>query len=354
MDRETRTLHNVDRAYGLTTRRWSGARRCGRSSLRELDGCERQRRAGPVGERRPARQSFGIGGVSLSDAGSRPIAGDLVVRSDGRVIVAGSLHTGGARQLALLRFQGDAASAPWPAQGYVVDGYGATFGFSAACAAKPPRPTGSPYWGGWDIVRGIAVLPGGRALVVDGFAECTASGSATGRWRLAGLGQRHVAEHGHGAWRGRRARRYRRLLSWTAPVICTCSLRPTPPCRRSRPGCRSWPGQDFARGRAAAQRGGRVRARRGGGLHPFGGAPGCGAGVPSWPGQDVARGVTICTKKWRVVVDVWRNARARDRWQTPSRRPRAGGPYWRRRVKIARVASRSCKSESSEPHGRAI
>ncbi len=239
-------------------------------------------------------QSFGIGGVSLTDAGARPIAGDLAVRADGRVLVVGSLHTGGARQLALLRFQGDTATAPRPAQGYVIDGYGAPFGFSAGCAAKPPRATGSPYWSGWDIVRGIAVLPGGRGLVVDGFGGLHPFKLGDGS--TAGL-----ATSGARFWAGQdMARGVAVVPEGTGGYVVDRSggLHPFRIGSGARPkipaGVPSWPGRDFARGVALLPNGaGGYVLDAAGGLHPFGGAPAAGAGAPSWTGQDMARGVTI-------------------------------------------------------------
>ena len=65
--------------------------------------------------------TFGIGGISLQDAGSYPVVGDAVVRPDGRAVVAGSLRVTGRPRLALLRYQGDTSTAVRPAQGFVVD-----------------------------------------------------------------------------------------------------------------------------------------------------------------------------------------------------------------------------------------
>ncbi len=282
-------------------------------------------------------QSFGIGGVSLSDAGSRPIVGDLAVRSDGRVLVVGSLHTGGARQLALLRFQGDASTAPRPAQGYVIDGYGSPFGFSAGCATKPVSATGSPRWPGWDIVRGIAVLPGGRGLVLDAFGGLhpfkigdgttvgmAVSGNATWPNQDYARGVAVVPE-GTGGFVVDRTGRLR-------PFKLGTGVRPKVPS-----GVPSWPGQDFARGVALLPNGGGGYVLdAAGGLHPFGGAPAAGAGVPSWPGQDVARGVTIApdgSGGW--VLDAYGGMHAFGIGGNARPPAATGGPYWAG-VKIAR------------------
>lgn len=282
-------------------------------------------------------QNFGIGGVSLTDAGLRPVARDLAVRSDGRVMVVGSLHTGGARQLALLRFQGDMSTAPRPAQGYVVDGYGSPLGFSAACAAKPPSPTDSPYWAGWDIVRGIAVLPGGRGLVVDAFGGL--HGFRFGDGSMAGL-----QISGNATWANQdMARGVAVVPEGTGGFVVdrTGRLHPFKLGSAGKPkipnGVPSWPGQDFARGVALLPNGaGGYVLDAAGGLHPFGGAPAAGAGAPSWPGQDVARGVTIApdgSGGW--VVDAYGGMHAFGIGGNVKPPAAVGGPYWPG-IKIAR------------------
>jgi uncharacterized delta-60 repeat protein len=275
-------------------------------------------------------QSFGIGGVSLTDAGSRPLAGDLVVRPDGRVVVVGSLHSGGARQLALVRFQGDTATAPRPAQGYVVDGYGGPLGFSAACSSKPPRPAGNPYWPGWDIVRGIAVLPGGRGIEVDGFgglhsfrfgdgysAPLPMSGNAFWANQDVARGVAVVPEGTGGFVLHRSGGLHAfRIGSAAKPKVPT--------------GLPSWPGQDFARGLALLPNGaGGYVLDATGRLHPFGGAPAAGVGVPSWPGQDVARGVAIApdgSGGW--IVDAYGGMHAFGIGGNPKPPAAVGGPVW--------------------------
>jgi uncharacterized delta-60 repeat protein len=239
-------------------------------------------------------QSFGIGGVSLADAGARPVAGDLAVRSDGRVVVAGSLHTGGIRQLALLRYQGDTATAPRPAQGYVVDAHGTPYGFTAGCTTKPPKPVGYPRWPGVDMARGVALLPGGRAIEVDAtgllYGFRVGDGSSRG-WPVTGSpkwpgqdvvrGVAVVPEGTGGYVLHRNGRLYAfRIGTGAKPALPS--------------GTPSWPGQDFARGVALLPNGaGGYVLDASGGLHPFGGAPAAGKGAPAWPGQDLARGVTI-------------------------------------------------------------
>jgi uncharacterized delta-60 repeat protein len=275
-------------------------------------------------------QSFGIGGVSLADAGSRPIASDLVVRPDGRTLVVGSLHTGGARQLALLRYQGDTATAPRPAQGYVVDGYGGPLGFAAGCTTKASRPTGNPYWAGWDIVRGVAVLPGGRGLEVDGFG-----GLHTFRFGDGSTAGLNVS--GNAYWANQDvARGVAVVPEGTGGFVVDRSggLHPFRIGSAAKPkvpaGLPSWPGQDFARGVALLPNGaGGYVLDATGGLHPFGGAPAAGAGVPSWPGQDLARGVSIApdgSGGW--IVDAYGGLHAFGIGSNAKPPTAVGGPSW--------------------------
>ena len=54
--------------------------------------------------------------------------------------------------------------------GYVVDGFGGIHSFAIGANPPPAAVSGGPYWLGWDIARGIAVLPDGTGgYVVDGF-----------------------------------------------------------------------------------------------------------------------------------------------------------------------------------------
>jgi hypothetical protein len=54
--------------------------------------------------------------------------------------------------------------------GYVLDGYGGLHPFSVGTAAPPPAASGYAYWPGWDIARGVTLLPDGSGgYVVDGY-----------------------------------------------------------------------------------------------------------------------------------------------------------------------------------------
>ncbi len=238
--------------------------------------------------------TFGIGGISLQDAGSRPVVNDVVVRPDGRAIAAGSLRVGGRPRLALLRYQGDTATAVRPAQGFVLDGTGGLHGFSAGCRAKPAVAGGNTKWPRRDLARGVALLTGGRGLVVDGSGaifpfrfgdgsvaklEVTGNHRWTGRDMARGIA---VVPEGTGGFVVNKFGTLYgfRIGSGTRPKVPT--------------GVTKWPGLDYARGIALLPNGaGGYTLDATGGLHPFGGAPKVHAGALSWPGQDRARGVTI-------------------------------------------------------------
>ncbi len=237
--------------------------------------------------------TFGITGVSLQDAGSSTVVGSAVVRSNGRVLVVGSVRVSGRRQLALLRSQTDTATGPRPAQGFVLTGAGALSGFSAGCPAKPAAPASNPTWPGRDVARGLAVLPGGRGLVLEG----------TGVLHPFRFGDGSVSDltvRGAAVWRGDTARGVAVVPEGTGGYVVDkagglhafrigAGSKPALPT-----GTPSWPGQDMARGIALLPNGvGGYVLDKSGGLHAFGGAANARAGAPAWPGQDRARGVTI-------------------------------------------------------------
>jgi uncharacterized delta-60 repeat protein len=237
--------------------------------------------------------TFGITGVTYQDAGSSPVVGDALMRSNGSVLVAGSLRVGGRDQLALFRYQSDAATAPVPAQGYVLDGSGGLSGFSAGCSAKPAAPAGLTRWTGKDVARGVAVMPGGRGLVLEGTGALHpfrfGDGSVTG-----------LTVRGNAVWKSDMARGVAIVPEGTGGYVVDKSgglhafkigAGPKPALPT---GVATWPGRDFARGIALLPNGmGGYTLDAEGGLHPFGGAANARAGTPSWPGQDKARGVTI-------------------------------------------------------------
>jgi uncharacterized delta-60 repeat protein len=238
--------------------------------------------------------SFGIGGISLQDVGSYPVVGDMVVRPDGRAIVAGSVRVAGRPRLALHRLQGDSSTAVRPAQGFVVDGTGGLHGFSAGCSVKPATAGGNAKWPTKDLARGVALLTGGRGLVVDGtgaifpfrFGDGSVSNlSVTGNQRWTGKDMARgiaVVPEGTGGFVVNKSGTLYgfRIGNGTRPPVPT--------------GVKKWPGLDVARAIALLPNGqGGYTLAADGGMHPFGGAPKVNAGKVSWPGQDRARGIAI-------------------------------------------------------------
>jgi len=124
--------------------------------------------------------------------------------------------------------------------GYVLDGYGGIHPFGSA-----PPVVGGPYWGGWDIARGIALTPSGHGgYVLDGYG-----------------GVHPFAVQGY-------------------------SLPPQP---ANGP---YWGGWDIARAIVLSSDQGGYVLDGFGGLHPFGDAQAL-AGGPYWGGWDIARSVVL-------------------------------------------------------------
>ena len=235
-----------------------------------------------------ADSTFGIDGATVVDAGRRSVVRGLDVTSDGRPVAVGSVRRSGRDRVGVFGFQSDGSGTGAPAKGVVLDAYGGVHGWSSRCLAGPPGPVGGPYWLRWDIARGVAVTPGGGAIVVDAWggahtftigdgAKPTVSGTpywvgwdivrgvavvpqGTGGYELDGYGGLHPFSIGGG---------------------------PTPPPITGIP---YWLGADMARGIVLMPdgKGGYVLDRTGR-LYPFGGAPAPNPGGASWPGRDVAR-----------------------------------------------------------------
>ena len=96
----------------------------------------------------------GFGGLHRFAVGAGPLLGR----------VHGGAYWSGwdiARGVALL---------PDRSGGYVLDGFGGLHPFRIGAGAMPPRVSGLPYWNGWDIARAVAVAPDGSGgYVLDGF-----------------------------------------------------------------------------------------------------------------------------------------------------------------------------------------
>jgi uncharacterized delta-60 repeat protein len=237
---------------------------------------------------------FGIDGATVVDAGRRSVAGGVVAPSAGRPLVVGSTRAGGRDVASVFRFQDDGSAGAIPTEGFVLDGYGGLHGWSASCLGAPTSIAGNPYWPGWDIARGVAVLPGSRGLVVDAY------GGSRGFTFDDGAGSAPVT-HGTPYWPGWDIVRGVAVLpSGTGgyeldgfgglhPFSIGSGAMPAAPG-----GTPYWSGRDIARGIALLPDGhGGYLVDAWGGIHRFGGAPAANAGGPYWPGQDMVRGIAL-------------------------------------------------------------
>jgi uncharacterized delta-60 repeat protein len=237
--------------------------------------------------------TFGIGGIALHDAGMAPVVGDAVVRMNGRVVVAGSARASGRRQVALIGYQSDTSTAPTPTQGFVLDARGGLSGFYAGCSARPGKAAGNTKWPGEDVARGVAVLTGGRGLVLENTG-------ALHPFRFGDGSVSGLTVSGNAIWKSDMARGVAVVPEGTGgfvvdkygvlhPFKVGAGPKPAMPI----PAAVRWP-NDYARGVALLPNGvGGYVLDATGGLHAFGGAPKSTRYGPAWPGQDRARGVAI-------------------------------------------------------------
>ena len=179
--------------------------------------------------------------------------------------------------------------------GLVVDGFGGLHGVTVGSAA-PLTPHDAPYWPGWNIARGVALMPDhSGGYVLDGFGGLHpfAIGSGTAPppvqggaywngWDIAkGVA---ITSDGSGgyvvdAWGG------------LHPFAIGSGTAPTPPADAAY-----WPRWNIARGVSLLPTGGGYTVDAWGGLHPFsvgGQTPPVPSGGPYWAGWDIVRGVTL-------------------------------------------------------------
>jgi len=174
---------------------------------------------------------------------------------------------------------------------YTLDGYGGLHADGAA-----PVPTGSAYWAGWDIARGIAEFPDGSGgYTLDGwggvhpFAVGGAALPATpvpgGYWQDWDIARGIVLA----PWATASAPAGYELDGWGgvhpfggAPAVG---------------GNAYWPGWGIARGivllpDSTPTSVGGYTLDGWGGIHPFGNAPDV-SGAPYWQGWDIGRGIVL-------------------------------------------------------------
>jgi uncharacterized delta-60 repeat protein len=275
-------------------------------------------------------QRFGIGGVTVSDAGRDSSLRALVLEGNGKPLGVGTLRTRDDTAVGLFRFQADGSKSPYPTTGFVLDGWGGLHGYSSGCAGPAPAAFANPYWSGWDIVRGAAVLTAGRGLVLDGWGGLHTFGFGDGT--PGGL-----AVKGNAYWPNWDiARGVAVLPEGTGGYVLDGygGLHPFALGNAAKPkvpsGTPYWAGQDIARGVGLLPDGNGGYVLDGyGGLHPFGGAPKVTPGAASWPGWDIARGVALLPDgSGGYVVDAWGGLHPFGIDGNAAPVAARGGPYW--------------------------
>jgi hypothetical protein len=180
--------------------------------------------------------------------------------------------------------------------GFLVDGYGGLQPFSVGGAAPLAKASGGPYWNGFDIARGVALLP-----------------NKTGGYVLDGWGGLHPFAIGNG---------------------------PVPPTPKGGP---YWKGQDIAKGVAINPDGtGGFIVDGLGGMHGFAignnPVPTKPADGPYWPNMNIARGVTLLKNGGGYVVDGYGGLHPFTTHGVKAGKP-IGGPYWNGTDIVRGVAS---------------
>jgi len=90
-------------------------------------------------------------------------------------------------------FARDIVLIPGAASGYVLNGYGGLYPFTAPGETTPVVPAGSLYWYGHNVARGFFLLPASTATAPGGYIlDCAAGLSPWGNAPATGL---------RGAWR---------------------------------------------------------------------------------------------------------------------------------------------------------
>ena len=271
---------------------------------------------------------FGVGGASIVDAGRRSAVNGVVVPTDGQPLAVGSVRRGVHDIVGLFRYQPDSSTGGIPSQGVEVDGYGGLHGWSSGCNTQPGGFVASGYWPGWDIIRGVATVPGNAGFVVDAYGGThgfrfgdglTPVVSGTPYWPGWDIVRGVVAvPEGTGGFE---------LDAFGGLHPFSIGGGPTPV---APPGAPYWPGFDFARGVALTPDGlGGYTVDATGGIHPFGDAPAANPGADSWPGQDLARGITLSpdgSGGW--ILDAFGGLHPFGTGGDPAPGGTVGGPYW--------------------------
>jgi subtilisin family serine protease len=186
------------------------------------------------------------------------------------------------------------------AGGYVVDSYGGLHPFRTGAGPTPPAAIGGPYWPGFPIARGVALLPSGTGgYVLDGYGGLHPF--------AVGSNPAPPAARTSGYWRGWDiARGVTMLADGTGGYVVDGygGLHPFAAGSNALPAgahvSAYWGGWDIVRGASTVPNGlstsGGYVLDAWGGLHAFSigaASPPHATAVPYWRGWDIARGVTI-------------------------------------------------------------
>src|ERR1035437_405360 len=161
---------------------------------------------------------------------------------------------------------------------YVLDGWGGLHPFGGA-----PAVSGTAYWQGWDIARGIVLQSTGQGgYVLDGWGGLNPFGGApavsgTASWHGWDIARGIVLQStGQGGYV---------LDGWGGlhPFGTTAGEPPTVTAY--------WSGWNIARGLVLSSDTSGYVLDGWGGVHPFGGAPAV-SGTAYWQGWDIARGIS--------------------------------------------------------------
>ncbi|MBV8949247.1 MAG: hypothetical protein JOZ99_00100 [Actinobacteria bacterium] len=161
--------------------------------------------------------------------------------------------------------------------GYMLDGLGGVHAFGMENNAPPPPVHGAPYWPDWDIARGVALMPNGGAMPRGGFVL---DGFGLLHWFTIGSNTTPAPtiDYGPGTYTPNRdlARGVFILPDGSGGYVVDAfgGLHPFSIDNAAMPsstvgGGASWPGWDIARGAALGAATNGLLLDGFGGLHPF-------------------------------------------------------------------------------------
>src|ERR1035437_2364939 len=162
--------------------------------------------------------------------------------------------------------------------GYVLDGWGGLHPFGSA-----PAGSGTAYWQGWDIARGIVLQSTGQGgYVLDGWGGLNPFGGAPA---VSGTASWHGWDIARGIVLQSTGQGGDVLDGWGGLHPCGTTAGEPPTVTAY------WSGWNIARGLVLSSDTSGYVLDGWGGVHPFGGAPAV-SGTAYWQGWDIARGIS--------------------------------------------------------------